>query len=414
MIIPSIDIMDGKAVQLVNGNENDIRAKFEDPVGLSEKFNLFGEVAIIDLDAAFGKNNNNDLIEQICIRADCRVGGGIRSIERGDQILSMGAKKIIIGTKAEPDFLSSFNKDRVIVAIDMKGEKVATNGWKQTIEKSPLEQAILLQDYCREFLFTDVQKEGRMSGINLDMAKTIKSAIENQLTYAGGISSVEDIQKLENEGINSQIGMAIYTGAFSLVDAFVSVLDFNKNDGLIPTIVQDERTGLVLMQAYSSEESLRYSLSDNNKERLATYYSRSRGELWTKGKGSGNKQRLIKARFDCDRDTLLFKVNQKGHACHTGNKTCFIEDTFNLKVLEQVIAERKKKPTSNSFTAKLFEEDSLLERKLLEEIGELIEHTSKENLVWEASDVIYFLLVYLTKHGVSLGEVENELWRRRK
>ncbi len=209
MIIPSIDLLNGKSVQLVNGNLNQRKVEVDDPISLARTFNLFGEVAVIDLDSALSKGNNEDLIEQLCTIADCRVGGGIRTVEKGDKILRAGAKKIIIGTRAEPDFLSSFNKDRIIVAIDMKDGRVATDGWKKVESETPMERARLLQDYCSEFLFTDISKEGRLEGINLEMARFLNQNLANQLTYAGGITSVEDIIQVEREGNNSQVGLAI-------------------------------------------------------------------------------------------------------------------------------------------------------------------------------------------------------------
>ena len=129
---------------------------------------------------------------------------------------------------------------------------------------------------------------------------------------------VEEIKKLESMNVDSQLGMAVYSGKLDLADAFASVVDFDKSGGLVPTVVQDVN-GAVLMLAYSSRESLLEAFSSGR----GTYWSRSRGELWTKGKTSGNYQELVSARFDCDRDTLLFTVHQHGPACHLGKRSCF-------------------------------------------------------------------------------------------
>ena len=415
MIIPSIDLLNGKSVQLVNGNLNQRKVEVDDPISLARTFNLFGEVAVIDLDSALSKGNNEDLIEQLCTIADCRVGGGIRTVEKGDKILRAGAKKIIIGTRAEPDFLSSFNKDRIIVAIDMKDGRVATDGWKKVESETPMERARLLQDYCSEFLFTDISKEGRLEGINLEMARFLNQNLANQLTYAGGITSVEDIIQLEREGINSQVGMAIYTKRLSLEEAFLSAIDFRKGNGLVPTIVEEESTGEVLMMAYSDIDSLRKSFDQINGKRFAHYYSRSRRTIWKKGETSGNVQELVKVKYDCDADTLLFRVKQKGNACHTGSRSCFKNTEFSLKQLEKVILERKEQNSlSQSYTRNLLDQKGLIENKLVEELTELINHTDKSNLIWEAADLVYFLLTYLVREGVSLKQVENELWRRNR
>src|SRR3989338_11077304 len=128
MIIPSIDLINGKAVQLKQGKEKVLER--EDVLELALEFRKYGEIAVIDLDAAFGKGNNIELIKQICKIADCRVGGGIRTVKKANEILGFGAKKIIIGTKATPKFLKQLPKDRIIVAIDAKDGFVVNKGWK--------------------------------------------------------------------------------------------------------------------------------------------------------------------------------------------------------------------------------------------------------------------------------------------
>src|SRR3989338_7552889 len=135
MIIPSIDLMDGKAVQLRQGKEKVLER--ENVLGLAIDFSKYGEIAVIDLDAAFGKGDNLELIKKICKIADCRVGGGIRTIEKANEILQAGAKKIIIGTKAAPKFLAQLSKDRVIAAIDAKDNTVVNKGWTAKTNMTP-------------------------------------------------------------------------------------------------------------------------------------------------------------------------------------------------------------------------------------------------------------------------------------
>ena len=218
MIIPSIDLMDGKAVQLRQGKEKILER--ENVFELAKEFSKYGEIAVIDLDAAMGKGNNLELIKKICKIAPCRVGGGIMTIEKAREILDFGANKIIIGTKANPDFLKQLPKEKTIAAIDTKDGYVVNRGWANKTKKTPEEAIKELEHYCSEFLFTNVNKEGLMQGFDLDKVKKLKMLTKNKITAAGGITTVEDIKKLEDLGCNSQIGMALYTGKINLEEAF--------------------------------------------------------------------------------------------------------------------------------------------------------------------------------------------------
>lgn len=218
MIIPSIDLMEGKAVQLKQGKEKVLER--ENVLELAKEFSKYGELAIIDLDAALGKGNNLDLVKKLCNKFACRVGGGIRTIKKAKEILNAGAKKIIIGTKADSDFLKQLPKEKIIVAIDTKDNYVVNEGWTKKTKRTPEEAIKELEDYCSEFLFTNVNKEGLMQGFDFDKAKKLKKLTKNKITVAGGITTIEDIKKLESIGCNSQIGMALYTGKINLEEAF--------------------------------------------------------------------------------------------------------------------------------------------------------------------------------------------------
>lgn len=407
MIIPSIDLMNGKAVQLRQGKEKVLER--EDVLDLALEFRKYGEIAVIDLDAALGKGNNFELIKKICKIADCRVGGGIRTIERANEILQAGAKKIIIGTKAIPRFLKQLPKDRVIVAIDTRDGYVVNKGWTNKTDKTPQQLVKKLEPYCSGFLFTNVNKEGLMKGIDFQTIKKLKEITKNKLTVAGGINSISEIQWLENAGINSQLGMALYTGKIDLAEAFISILDLNKNNGLMPTIVQDEQNQ-VLMLAFSDKESLLRTF----KEGKSAYYSRSRKRLWTKGETSGNYQEILKVRYDCDRDTLLFIVKQKNVACHEGGYSCFGEKEFSFQELYKVIENRIKNPKTSSYTSKIASNESKVKQKIKEECLEILDYKDKNNLVWEIADLLYFIFILMTKNGIEIKDIENELWRRRR
>lgn len=196
-------------------------------------------------------------------------------------------------------------------------------------------------------------------------------------------------------------------------------IKFDAN-ALVPAIAQDIGTGEVLMLAYMNEESIKETIETG----LAHYYSRSRKELWKKGETSGNLQEVKGIYYDCDGDSILLKVNQIGVACHTGNYSCFFneikgyKDTSNtIKDLYKIIMDRKINPQEGSYTQYLFEKglDKIL-KKVGEETSEVIigAKNSKEELIYETSDLIYHMIVLLVNEGISLGEVFEELKGRMK
>lgn len=408
MIIPSIDLMDGKAVQLKQGKDKVLER--EDVLELAKYYARFGEIAVVDLDAAMGKGDNEALIAKICKVAQCRVGGGIRTVEKAKRMISLGARKIIIGTAADENFLVQLPKERVIVAIDSRNGKITLNGWKSDTEFSTESYVRRFGDFCSGFLYTIVEKEGMMEGTNLEAFKRIREVTHLPIVAAGGITTLEEIQELEKLNISSQLGMAIYTGKIKLEDAFCACLNFEKQNGLLPTIVQDESSKQVLMLAYSNRESIEKSLKTGQ----ATYFSRSRNELWTKGETSGNCQELLSAKFDCDCDTLLFKVKQTGNACHLDRYSCFEDKDFTLQELFELILERKVSLPEKSYTAKLFKEDFYLKRKIMEEAFELVSFQEGDGLGWEAADFVYHLMVFLARHDVNWQDLVNNLASRVK
>ncbi len=408
MIIPSIDLMNGKAVQLKQGREKVLER--DDVYELARYFGRFGEVAVIDLDAAMGRGNNNEVIKELCKIADCRVGGGIRTKERAEEVLAYGAKKIIIGTAASREFLSELPKERVIVAVDSRGGKVVTEGWQHESENTPEQLVKELNDYCTGFLYTIVEKEGLMAGCDIDAILNIRAKTDKEIVAAGGINSIDEIVRLDQAGASCQLGMAIYTGKINLEDAFIELLDFEKGDGLIPTIVQDKKSKQVLMLAYSSRESVKAALASGK----GIYYSRSKMNLWEKGETSGNTQGLVSVKYDCDRDTLLYKVNQTGNACHTGKYSCFEPEDFTFETLYDILVDRLLKLPEGSYTSKLFKDETLLKRKINEEAFEVIHSGDKRELAWEVADLAYFVMTFMVRFGITIEDVKNHLVSRRK
>lgn len=429
MVISSIDLKNGHVVQLKNGKE--LVLQRDDADALIAQFDMFGEVAVIDLDAALGnidaKGNteNTHLLKSLLHRGNVRTGGGIRSVKRAKELISLGAEKVIIGSaawKANPvagesvlneDFLNelaaAIGKDRIIISVDAINGKIAVKGWTETVDIPLVEGAKQAEKFCSELLFTCVEKEGCMQGTNMDYVRALREAVKCRVVVAGGVSSVQEIKELEKLHCDVQLGMALYTGKVDLKEAFVECLDFEKSP-LIPVIAQSVN-GEVLMQGFANAEAVRKSFDCGR----LTFWSRSRNELWTKGDTSGNVLQVVKMRADCDRDCILATVLPTGPACHTGSWTCFssaVDEKSSMGRLYNVIADRFANPKPGSYTATL--DAKRVREKVEEEAEELCEADGKDEVIWEAADLIYFVNVLMYKEGVSWKDVYDELDRRHK
>ncbi len=405
MIIPSIDLSNGQAVQLVGGREPRIEAG--DPRPFAERFRLAGEIAVIDLDAARGTGHNRALIEELVRMAPCRVGGGIRDAGTARHWLDAGARRIILGTAATPEILSQLPRERVIVALDALHDEVVTHGWTTRSGETVEAGMARLRDLAGGFLVTFVEREGRMEGTDLDRALALaRAAGHARLTVAGGFTRPGEIAAADRAGIDAQVGMALYSGALHLADAIAAPLVSDRPDGLWPTVVVDEHQR-ALGLAWSDAESLRAAVD----RQAGVYHSRTRG-LWIKGETSGATQALLRIDPDCDRDALKFTVRQAGSGfCHLGTRTCWGDDG-GLPALVRVLADRLADAPAGSYTARLLREPAALEAKLLEEAGELAEAGTRADVIHEAADVIYFALVAAVRAGVDLADIEGELDRR--
>jgi len=406
MIVPSIDLQNGSAVQLVGGKHRAFDAG--DPRSIAESFAPAGEVAVIDLDAAMGTGSNASVIREVLASARCRVGGGIRDARTAISWLDAGAAKVILGTAACPEVLRELPRERVIAALDSVEGEVVVEGWTERTGRRVEDRIDELKDHVGGFLVTFVEREGRMVGLPMErVAGLVARAAPARVTVAGGVRAAEDVAHADRAGADAQVGMALYTGAISIADAFVAALRSDRPDGLWPTVITDER-GVALGLAYSSPESLRRAFES----RRGVYYSRSRGTIWEKGATSGDVQDLVRVDVDCDRDTLRFTVRQRGRGfCHTGTPTCF-GDHVGLAALERVIAHRVADAPMGSYTRRLLEDPALLGSKLREEAGELAAASECEHVAHEAADVLYFALVAAGRAGVRLADIERELDRR--
>jgi phosphoribosylformimino-5-aminoimidazole carboxamide ribotide isomerase len=224
MLIPSIDLKGGAVVQLVQGERLAIRD--DDVFRWVRRFARFPKVQVIDLDAAMGSGDNLALVRQVAGSISCRVGGGIRTAERAQDVLAAGAQQIIAGSSlfrdGRPDLhfakalSDAVGRDRVIAAVDSKGGQVVIHGWKTTLPLTAVDAVRALEPYCGEFLYTHVDTEGLMGGTNFDAILAVRAATSNRVTAAGGITTRREIDDLHDLGIDAVVGMAIYTGALSL------------------------------------------------------------------------------------------------------------------------------------------------------------------------------------------------------
>jgi phosphoribosylformimino-5-aminoimidazole carboxamide ribotide isomerase len=224
MLIPSIDLQNGAVVQLVQGERLAIRD--QDVFGWVQRFSNFPKVQVIDLDAAMGRGDNLALVRQIAAALSCRVGGGIRTVDRARDILAAGARQIIAGSalfkngRVDAGFAgelaAAIGIEQVIAAVDSRGGRVVIHGWKTPLPLTAVEAVRELEPYCGEFLYTHVDAEGLMGGTSMEAVRAIRAATTRRVTAAGGITTQDEIDQLDRDGVDAVVGMALYTGKLAL------------------------------------------------------------------------------------------------------------------------------------------------------------------------------------------------------
>ena len=227
MLIPSIDLQDGRIVQLVQGEK--LALETSDVDAWMARFREFPAVQLIDLDAAKGTGSNDALVTRICAGLPCRVGGGIRSVARARDILRVGATHVIVSSALfthdridlafAATLAAALGPERIIAAVDSRGGRVVIHGWRTQLDITPERAIRNLEPFVGGFLYTHVDREGLMRGTDVAAIKAIRSATSLPFTAAGGISSWDEVQALEAAGIDAVVGMAIYTGRMNPADA---------------------------------------------------------------------------------------------------------------------------------------------------------------------------------------------------
>lgn len=224
MIIPCIDLMGNKVVQLVQGREDSKVLELPDPLQVLERFSSFPQVQVIDLDAAMGRKAQSGAIRSLAALKPCRVGGGIRSIERANEVIEQGALKVIVGSSAftsdgvNHNFLEKLAAaapwQKIMISVDCLGDRVAIHGWKDVLPLKPDDVMPQLEKYCSEFLCTCIDVEGKYAGTRLDWFRKLREITSLPITAAGGITTDQEILELEKMGMHAALGVAIYRRMF--------------------------------------------------------------------------------------------------------------------------------------------------------------------------------------------------------
>jgi phosphoribosylformimino-5-aminoimidazole carboxamide ribotide isomerase len=224
VLIPSIDLMGGKIVQLVQGERKAL--EFDDFEPWLERFSKYPMVQIVDLDAAMGRGDNRQVVRSLLRRLPCQVGGGIRTVERAQEMLADGALRVVIGSSLIKDgsihtlfaeqLAGQIGADKLVLAVDSKGGKVAIRGWQQVTGISASEMMAALGPWCGAFLYTHIDTEGLLLGVPLDVVAQLRKATSKQLIVAGGIRTESEIQQLHAISVDAVVGMAIYLGLLKI------------------------------------------------------------------------------------------------------------------------------------------------------------------------------------------------------
>jgi phosphoribosylformimino-5-aminoimidazole carboxamide ribotide isomerase len=224
MIIPCIDLQDGKVVQLIQGQKKALEGA--PPLEMLERFKGFPVIQVIDLDAAMGKGLNLEIVRDLATRARTRVGGGVRSAARARELVDAGAEQVIVGTAAFSgnainetlldEIDRAVGRDKVLLALDSKHGKIVVKGWSEAVDLAAEEVIRRLEPFCGGFLCTYVDKEGMLQGTDLAWYRRLRQATNHEITAAGGITTIEEIRELTQLNIHAALGMAIYTGRLDL------------------------------------------------------------------------------------------------------------------------------------------------------------------------------------------------------
>jgi phosphoribosyl-ATP pyrophosphohydrolase/phosphoribosyl-AMP cyclohydrolase len=419
--IPTVDISEGKAVLVQKGK---VYKVLGDAISHSNLLSIHHVFQLIDIDAAMGKGSNRELIKKITEKHHCYVGGGIRTKEDAIELLNSSARRVIISTKS--DLLKIIPKNRLILAIDIdENFQVLNHGRTRKLDKNFFEFLQENVEFIEIITVTFHHKEGTNSGIPLNQVKEIKNFINSTLKdrtitliCAGGISSIDEIKELIKLDVIPQFGSGFWCNKFSLGEAMIELLNYEKQgkwmknekeEVLFPCVIQN-KDGMVLGSVYCNAESIKKSID----ERKATFYSRDNQKLWLKGETSGYIHTVLAVHLNCDKTSLRFIVDGEKF-CHLERRnSCFGDYDPNrggIKLMQKVIEISKKE--ENQFSTKMLTEGHKINHKIIEHSEHLAYAKTKNEIIENTSDLLYYSMLYLNKHHVDVAEIENELLKRR-
>lgn len=435
-IIACLDVKDRKVVK---GKMFEQIKEVDDPLNLAIRYEEEGCDELYYYDISASSEDRGTYYDQIKaiknhITMPFTVGGGIHELKNIKELLNLGVDKVSINTGAinNPKLISDaakkYGKKRIVAAIDYKkvGNNyfIYTRGGQEKTELDAIQWAKKLEHLgAGEICCNSIDGDGMRNGFDLEFLNKLRNEIKIPIIASGGAGRAKDFIDVFNLGIEKALAASIFhfelVNIKSIQEAQIESLHFNEKD-LIPAILQDAKTKKVLMLAYMNKESLKKTINTGN----AWFYSRSRQKLWMKGEESGNTQKIIRIDFDCDKDALLCTVQPKGPACHTGRQSCFYqnlvekEESVDRQILFKEydrIMERFKNP-KNGYTDYLLREgiDKIL-KKIGEESAETIiaaKNNSKEEIIYEMSDLLYHLNVLLVEREISLDDIMKEISRR--
>jgi phosphoribosyl-ATP pyrophosphohydrolase/phosphoribosyl-AMP cyclohydrolase len=356
----------------------------------AERLARTGEIALIVPNDA-GEADTRALA--LCRLVPCRVGEALQCVETARAYLRAGAARVVIAESATRSYeATTLPRNRVIVAL------------QRPFYDAPARAADLASRWSGFFLEGSDEDLGTMIAV----ATAIRSLVSEPVTIGRTAATIAEIVECDRRGIDLQIPLDATHAVRFCIAAFCGCANFERANGLIPTVVCDAGDGVVRMLAYSSPASLEAALTEG----AGIFWSRRRKRLWRKGESSGCVQELVRAELDCDRDALVFHVRQHGATCHTGSERCFGSRPFRWETLERRIAERASSSPRASYTARLLAEPDLLAAKLREEVEELIRAERSDEVAWEGADLLYFLTVRLRQAGVTTRDVLAQLASR--
>ena len=376
-------------------------------INYARTINYFGRVVLSNC-------TSNNLLKKICSVAECYLMMSSPKFETIKSVLQMGVKKVIIPEKDVKNIGQKISKNIIIARVTLQPflqikynlQIKWLNSYLLNLKEDLKEIFNRVNPYCSEFLIDYDEDLNMDESTVLAVIDYITDFTKYPLTFLD--TNNRFTEAIEKKGVNPFIRSSGMFEEKEMLKIFKSALDFQKLEGLIPTIVQDEHNQ-ILMLAFSSQDSLTQALI----QKKGIYYSRSRKSIWIKGETSENYQTLNQVRYDCDQDALLFKVRQEGVACHLQRYSCFGNKEFKLLDLYEVIQNRILKPVAGSYTSKISKDERLIIEKIKEESNEVINYTNEENLTWEIADLLYFIMVLMAKKGIKLQDILNELRSRR-